>query len=141
MTTTMNPSIAEPDNNALLDPWRDTQIIKKLMQSKPGGHLIIGLGADWCHKCQALQNAFQTLAKTHPKAAWLWLDLDEHGEFLGRFFPDTLPLLWHYHAGKALRHGSPPPEQEPATAEALLQSVPAASSDLKEANILALLLE
>lgn len=116
----MNPDT--PDNR-LLDPWRDTEHIKQRMQPGRRDELIIGLGAAWCHKCEALQDAFQSLSQQHQDVAWLWLDIDEHGEFLGSFFPDTLPLLWHYQGGQLLQHGSPPPEYHPPTQTALLQSM------------------
>jgi hypothetical protein len=89
----------------LLDPWEDAQAIAQQLRP-PGAELLIALGAEaWCTKCQALRPAFEALCATQAPAqvTWLWLDLEDHAEFLGNFLPDDLPLTLRWRAGQFLQ--------------------------------------
>jgi hypothetical protein len=46
-----------------------------------------------------------TCAATQAPAqvTWLWLDLEDHAEFLGNFLPDDLPLTLRWRAGQFLQ--------------------------------------
>ena len=58
---------------------------------------------------QPFRPGFDALALQHndERNVWLWLDLEEHAEFLGDFIPEDLPLLLSY-SGNALTHAFVP---------------------------------
>jgi len=62
--------------------------------------IVIGAEA-WCQKCQRLRPAFEAVCKVTvpPHVAWLWLDLEEHADFLSGFIPPDLPLLLRWRDG------------------------------------------
>lgn len=87
-----------------LDPWTDAQAIaQRLRQSDI--ELLVVLGAeDWCHKCKHLRPAFESLVSSLPAHILpLWLDLEDHAEFLGVFLPPDLPLLLRWRAGRCVQ--------------------------------------
>jgi hypothetical protein len=88
----------------LLDPWSDAQVIA-LRLARFNERLVVGLGAEaWCEKCRALRPLFEArAAQAAPNELWLWLDLEDHAQFIGDFQPDDLPWLLVY-AGPALMH-------------------------------------
>ncbi|AGU47388.1 hypothetical protein VAPA_1c02580 [Variovorax paradoxus B4] len=92
----------------MLDPWRHAADIAERLQ-QPDGSLITVLGAQaWCDKCRRLRPEFERLAARQGRllnTAWLWLDLEDHAEFLGRFIPEDLPLLLHFREGRLLECG------------------------------------
>lgn len=91
----------------LLNPWNDFHHIQASLDSMEP-LLIVALGASWCHKCAPLKDKFIDLAENDVSAAkWLWLDLDEHCEFLGNFSPETIPLIWIYQGKNLIRFGTP----------------------------------
>lgn len=82
---------------SVLDPWLDAaQIAASLRQ-----RLVVLLGAEsWCAKCRELRPVFEAAALEASGEAWLWLDLEEHAEFVGDFIPDDMPLLLVYCEGE-----------------------------------------
>ncbi|MES2261512.1 MAG: thioredoxin [Pseudomonadota bacterium] len=90
--------------SALLNPWQDARLIATRL-AVPGARLVLVLGAEeWCSKCSAFKPHFDACAATAlDNETWLWLDLEEHAEFLGDFIPDNLPLLLAY-SGSLLTH-------------------------------------
>ncbi|WP_263146706.1 thioredoxin family protein [Pseudomonas sp. RIT-PI-AD] len=84
----------------LLDPWDDAERLARYL-ADPQHRVTIGLGAEWCGLCQTFKPLFQARAAEtgNPREHWLWLNLEEHAELLGDFFPETLPLVWVYQGG------------------------------------------
>ncbi len=79
----------------LLDPWCDAADIARRLQSD-GAIFVVVIGAQsWCQKCRDIYPQWLTLAQKLTECA-LWLDLDEHQEFVGDFVPDDLPWLLIY---------------------------------------------
>jgi len=108
-------------SEALLDPWSDAATIAARLSS-PGARLVMIIGAEaWCHACRTLRPAFESLARQQEAAndVWLWLDLEEHAEFLDDFIPDNLPLLFVYQ-GDRMTHSVVPEERTAAAMAALL---------------------
>lgn len=84
----------------VLDPWLDAATIAANLQQRSSG-LVVLLGAEsWCAKCRDLRPVFEAAAARASGGAWLWLDLEEHGEFVGDFIPDDMPLLLVYSEAK-----------------------------------------
>jgi hypothetical protein len=88
-----------------LDPWLDAARIASQLQATDA-ELLVALGAEaWCEKCRNLRQPFEALcvAQAPANCTWLWLDLEEHEEFIGDFVPEDLPLLLRYRAGELVR--------------------------------------
>jgi len=99
----------------LFDPWLDARRIADSL-ALPGAELIAVLAAEaWCSKCRLLRPLFENnaAADASDRRVWLWLDLEEHADFIDGFIPDDLPLLLHYRNAQLLRAGvwrAPNPE-------------------------------
>jgi len=90
-------------NNRLYDPWDDAALLAERGQSTQY-RLVIVLGADWCSKCQALKLLFEQAAQhAPPEYLPIWLDLEEHADFLGDYLPENLPELLVYRAGELVQ--------------------------------------
>jgi hypothetical protein len=83
--------------NRMFDPWTDARLIAE-RQQLPGARLVIILGAEaWCEKCRTLRRDIEAQAALAPKnETWVWLDLEDHAEFLGEYVPEDLPQLLIY---------------------------------------------
>lgn len=89
------------------DPWLDAQALAAALK-QPSAELVVIIGAEaWCEKCRTLRQAFEAF-----ETSWacgsriaLWMDLEEHGEFIGDFVPEDLPLLLHYRQGVLIEAG------------------------------------
>jgi hypothetical protein len=83
--------------NSLLDPWLDAEALAHRL-SRTGSQLIIVIGAEaWCQKCRDLRPIFDARANLAAKnETWLWLDMEEHAEFIAPYLPHDLPLLICY---------------------------------------------
>ena len=93
----------------LLDPWTDAAAIATRLNG-PSARLTLIIGAiNWCETCRTLKPVFESLAAEHggKNDTWLWLDLEDHAEFLDDFIPDSLPLLVSYR-GAQLTHALVP---------------------------------
>jgi len=84
--------------NRQLDPWDDaSELATRLQQDNSCLYVVIAAEA-WCARCRDLRPEFEEVAALrHADEIWLWLDLEEHAEFVGDFLPDTLPVLLAYH--------------------------------------------
>ena len=45
--------------------------------------LIACLCADWCTTCQAYEATFKAVARAHPQARFVWIDIEQHSDTLG----------------------------------------------------------
>ena len=84
----------------LFDPWDDAaQLVQRLNQSDSKLFLVIGAEA-WCYKCRELRPAFEELAQeSRGNDVHLWLDMQEHAQFIDPYLPDDLPMLFIYQNG------------------------------------------
>jgi hypothetical protein len=83
--------------SSLLDPWLDARAIAD-RAAQPEARMILVLGAEnWCDKCSVFRPHFDARAvAARDNEIWLWLDLEEHAEFLDDYLPDDLPQLIVY---------------------------------------------
>lgn len=84
-----------------LDPWDDALELARRLQA-PDAELLVVIGAQaWCDKCKRLKPAFEALCAQAmgDHVLWLWLDLEDHADFLGGFIPPDLPLLLRWRQG------------------------------------------
>jgi hypothetical protein len=83
------------------DPWNDAELLGRHL-ARADAELLVVIGAEgWCGKCKRLRPAFEALcyAGMPSHVGWLWLDLEDHHEFLGEFIPPDLPLLLRWRKG------------------------------------------
>lgn len=98
-------------SSMLLDPWDDAAGIASRL-SLPGARLVFIIGAEaWCETCRTLRPVFESLAREQATQddVWLWLDLEDHAEFLDDFIPESLPLMIAYQDDR-LTHALVPDE-------------------------------
>lgn len=83
--------------NTPLDPWLHAEELARRL-SRPGSRLIIVIGAEaWCKKCREFRPIFEVRSRqAAPNETWLWLDMEEHAEFIGAYLPPDLPMLVCY---------------------------------------------
>ena len=87
-----------------LDPWLDAaELAQRLCTER--AELLVLLGAEsWCTKCQRLRPLFDQMTASLPAhIVPLWLDLEDHAEFIGTFVPPDLPLLLRWHQGRCIQ--------------------------------------
>jgi len=88
------------------DLWLDAaQLAERL--SMADSRLVAVIGAEsWCQKCRQIRPRFDAAAQlARPNETWLWLDLEDHAEFIGTHIPDNLPMLLCYEQSKLAVHG------------------------------------
>lgn len=87
----------------LLDPWDDASVLAELL-AQPQTNLFVVIGAEgWCAKCRELRPHFnQMVASAANDDVWLWLDLEDHADFIGDYLPDDLPMLVSYRGSQFL---------------------------------------
>ena len=119
-----------------LDPWHDAEHITNRI-TRPGAELWLAIGAEsWCRKCADLRPRFEAarrdIAAAHAQVTWLWLDLEVHGEFVGAFIPEDLPLLLRWRDGQCVQaaviEGMDPDEHPSARLRPV--AVPRESADI-----------
>ncbi|GGC13573.1 thioredoxin [Pseudoduganella buxea] len=88
-----------------LDPWHDASRLAARLAGDDA-LLILAIGAEqWCARCRALRPAFDAIAAAAPDSeTWLWLDIEDHTEFIGDYFPENLPVLLAYRGERVLLH-------------------------------------
>jgi thiol-disulfide isomerase/thioredoxin len=117
----------------IFDPWDDAQSIAQCLK-KPGSLLVVVIGAEaWCEKCKALKPFFDAQAGHVPEhVVFLWLDLEDHADFLGDYVPESLPQLCVYQRGKLIRKVVL--DGTPESLRKALQSHPSGVSALGDGN-------
>ncbi len=81
----------------MLDPWDDAGELADRLKL-PGSRLLILLGAEaWCFRCRNIRPEFDSMAtRALDNEVWLWLDVEDHVEFLNGYYPENLPLMLVY---------------------------------------------
>lgn len=104
----------------LLDPWDDAARIAARLAS-PTNRLIVVIGAEaWCDKCREFKPHFDAVAANAPAHdLMLWLDLEDHQEFLGDYIPEDLPELLMYRQDTLLLRSAVPGMSQAAFKQAL----------------------
>jgi len=55
--------------------------------------LVVCLCADWCGTCRDYRAPFEALGKELPDAEFLWVDIEDEGDWAGDFEVDDFPTL------------------------------------------------
>ncbi|MFB9245432.1 thioredoxin [Massilia antarctica] len=82
---------------SMLDPWDHASALAQRLQA-PESRLMIVVGAEaWCARCREVRPDVDALAARAPDdETWLWLDMEDHGQFLGDYQPGNLPMMFVY---------------------------------------------
>jgi thioredoxin-like negative regulator of GroEL len=87
--------------NHALDPWNDASVLADRLSQKDAALFVIVGAEQWCEKCRDLRPHFDAyMAQADTQDVWLWLDVEDHTDFLGDYMPDNLPMLIAYKGGK-----------------------------------------
>jgi thioredoxin-like negative regulator of GroEL len=87
--------------NTALDPWNDASLLADRLSQKDAALFVIVGAEQWCEKCRDLRPHFDAyMAQADSQDIWLWLDLEDHTDFMGDYMPDSLPMLIAYKGSK-----------------------------------------
>ncbi len=60
---------------------------------RPDALLVACLCAAWCDTCTQYRIKFEALAQSHPAHVFVWIDIEDHPEFLGDEDVENFPTL------------------------------------------------
>ena len=87
-----------------LNPWDHAEVIARRLLAPDAEFLTVIGASGWCQRCQRLQPRFERLSIDLPShVVPMWLDLEEHAEFLDDFIPPDLPLLLRWRRGTCVQ--------------------------------------
>jgi hypothetical protein len=87
--------------NTALDPWNDASVLAERLNRKDAGLFVVVGAEQWCEKCRILRPYFDAyMLQADSADVWLWLDLEDHAEFMGDYLPESLPMLIAYRGSK-----------------------------------------
>ncbi len=55
--------------------------------------LVACLCAEWCGTCREYRTMFDLLAVTHPRACFVWIDVETHAELVDEFDVENFPTI------------------------------------------------
>jgi thiol-disulfide isomerase/thioredoxin len=61
--------------------------------ASPEVTLVLCFCAAWCDTCKEYQPKFAGLAAQHPQACFVWVDIEDHPEFLGDEDVENFPTI------------------------------------------------
>ena len=73
--------------------------------------LVVCLCAAWCDACGEFRDTFARLARTHPAASFVWLDIEDDSALVGDIEIENFPTLAVFRAGKPLFYGVTLPQE------------------------------
>ncbi|RKP58605.1 thioredoxin family protein [Pararobbsia silviterrae] len=77
---------------AILDLDTDAETIASRL-SDPTTMLVVCLCAEWCGTCREYRAMFETLARSHPAACFVWIDVETHSEFVDELDVENFPTI------------------------------------------------
>jgi thioredoxin reductase (NADPH) len=73
--------------------------------------LVVCLCAAWCQTCGEFRDTFDSLAKTHPDAGFVWLDVEDDSALVGEIEIEDFPTLAVFRGGRPLFYGVTMPQE------------------------------
>jgi thioredoxin 1 len=61
--------------------------------ARPDALLVACFCAAWCDTCTLYQPRFEALARARPEHGFVWIDIEDHAEFLGEEDVENFPTL------------------------------------------------
>jgi len=75
------------------------------------GMLVVCLCAAWCKTCSEFRDTFDRLAKAHPGAGFVWLDVEDDSALVGDIEIENFPTLAVFRGDKPLFYGVTMPQE------------------------------
>ena len=75
------------------------------------GLLVVCLCAAWCQTCGEFCGTFDRLARSHPGAGFVWLDVEDDSALVGDIEIENFPTLAVFRGDKALFYGVTMPQE------------------------------
>ena len=72
--------------------------------------LVVCLCAAWCDACTEFRATFASLARTYPRASFVWLDIEDDSALVGDIEIENFPTLAVFRAGEPLFYGVTMPQ-------------------------------
>jgi thiol-disulfide isomerase/thioredoxin len=63
------------------------------MPTAPSRLVAVCLCAQWCSSCREYRATFDRVAATFPGVRFVWIDIEDDGELMGRVDVDNFPTL------------------------------------------------
>jgi thioredoxin 1 len=76
------------------------------------GLLVVCLCAAWCETCAEFRDTFDHLAKAHPGAGFVWLDVEDDSALVGEIEIGNFPTLAVFRGDKPLFYGVTIPQED-----------------------------
>jgi len=73
--------------------------------------LVVCLCAAWCQTCGEFRDTFDELAKAHPGAGFVWLDVEDDSALVGDIEIENFPTLAVFRGGRPLFYGVTMPQE------------------------------
>jgi thioredoxin 1 len=71
----------------------------------PSRLVVVSLCAAWCDTCGEFRAGFERLAKAHPRATFVWLDIEDDAAIAGDIDVENFPTLAIYRGTHPLHFG------------------------------------
>jgi thioredoxin reductase (NADPH) len=73
--------------------------------------LVVCLCAAWCKTCSEFRDTFDRLAKAHPDAKYVWLDVEDDSALVGDIEIENFPTLAVFRGDMPLFYGVTMPQE------------------------------
>jgi len=73
--------------------------------------LVVCLCAAWCDTCAEFRATFDTLARQHEGAVFIWLDVEDDSALVGDIEIENFPTLAVFRGGEPLFYGVTMPQE------------------------------
>lgn len=70
---------------------------------------VVAFCADWCLTCKSYLDVFARCSKNNAWASFLWVDVEDHSDFLGDIDIETFPTVMMVHDDKVVFLGAVDP--------------------------------
>jgi len=85
-------------------PGSDPAALRAALE-RPDAFLVACFCAAWCDTCRIYRGRFDELARTRPDAVFMWIDIEDHPEWLGDEDVENFPTLLVRRAARTLFFG------------------------------------
>lgn len=79
-------------------PDSDTAVLRAALADTTRDRIVVCYCAAWCDTCSAYRVKFDALADARPNTLFIWVDIEDHAEWLGEEDVENFPTL-------SVRHG------------------------------------
>lgn len=74
-------------------PDSDSAVLRAALADPARDRVVVCYCAAWCDTCTAYRVKFDALADTHPATLFIWVDIEDHADWLGEEDVENFPTL------------------------------------------------